>query len=53
MLIPLEKYKDLDETEFLLLQKKYANQVLDTFTKMKTNAGKLLTPETYKTKYGK
>ena len=53
VLLPLEKYKDLDETDFLLTQKKYAAEVLQTFKKMKAKTTQILTPETYAKKYAK
>ena len=53
VMLPLEKYKDLDETDFLLSQKKYADELLSTFEKMKANSTELLTPESYSRKYAK
>ena len=53
VLLPLEKYKEIDETEFLLSQKKYAGEVLSTFKKMKAKASEILTPESYNKKYAK
>jgi antitoxin YefM len=53
VLLPLEKYKDIDETEYLLSHKKYADEVLQTFKKMKSKAPEILTPETYAKKYAK
>ena len=53
VLLPLEKYKEIDETEYLLSQKLYANEVLKTFKQMKAKTKEILTPETYANKYGK
>ena len=53
VLLPLEKYKEIDETEYLLSQKIYANEVLQTFKKMKGKTTEILTPETYTKRYGK
>ena len=53
VLLPLEKYKEIDETEYLLSQKLYASEVLKTFQEMKSKSPDVLTPETYAKKYGK
>ena len=53
VLLPLEKYKEIDETEFLLSRKEHADEVLKTFNRMKANGTEILTPETYEKLYGK
>ena len=48
VLLPLKKYKDLDETDFLKTNKQYANHVLSTFNKMKLKSSKILGSDSFK-----
>lgn len=48
VLLPLKKYKQLDETEFIQSNKEYASHLLSMFNKMKAKSKKILRPETYK-----
>jgi antitoxin YefM len=53
VLMPMEIYKTVDETDFLLEHKKNASKILDNFNAMKLNAGEILTPQSYEKRYGK
>jgi PHD/YefM family antitoxin component YafN of YafNO toxin-antitoxin module len=48
VLLPLKKYKKLDETKFIQSNKEYASHLLGVFNKMKAKSKKILSPETYK-----
>lgn len=47
VLIPLKKYKSLDETEFLKSNHDYADHVLKVFKRMKSKSPKILGPEDF------
>ena len=53
VLLPISKYKNMDETEFLMQEATHATRVLETYKKMKAKAPQILDPETYAKKYGK
>lgn len=53
VLMPMEIYKTMDETDFLLGNKINAELVLKKFNAMKKTSGEILTPEKYKKNYGK
>lgn len=48
VLLPLKKYKELDETEFLQSNREYAAHLLGIFNRMKAKSKKILSPETFK-----
>ena len=50
VLLPLKKYKDLDETVFLNSNSEYGVHLATIFSKMKLKSKKILGPESFKSR---